>query len=196
MAKIRFAKVTDETVRFYTLNRPFIGQKVLFLDDKTAGDILTIYDDSTDSESRKWANGIKCIVASDTILRPHIIPVNDFTARSTILIENSRTPQLRHKVTERIASLGVSELQTLGAGKKVASVGGTYEILVKSRNRDEPYSWTTLGLDETDETYQIKDGKIVFGELSITIEECLKHFADVVERQNKQLNPPQTQTAK
>lgn len=195
MAKIYCSQVLDTQARFYTLNRPTKGQKVLFLDGKTFDGILTVYEDTKDGNKAQYANGIKCIVASDTSLRAHIVPINDFTARSSVLVENSSTPQLKHKVTERIATLGVSALNQFGEGRHVASVGETYEVLVKSRNRKEPYTWTTLGLDESDETYRIEDGKIVFGDLSITIEECVKHFAEEVERQNKQLPKAQQSSA-
>lgn len=195
MAKIYCSQELDTQARFYTLNRPTKGQKVLFLDGQTFNGILTVYENTKDGKTTRYANGIKCIVASETSLRAHIIPINDFTARSSTLVENSSTPQLRHKITERIATLGVSALTTLGDSRQVASVGETYELLVKSRKRMEHYTWTTLGLDETEETYKIEGGNIVFGDLSISVEECVKHFAEEVERQNKQLPNPQQSSA-
>lgn len=187
MAKIISSVKIDETAIFFTSNRPTEGTKILFLSTEAANGILTGYDKNEDGAA-VYANGIRCILCDEVGLRPYVIPVNDFMAQSTALINNKFTPQDSHTITKRIRTFGTPALQELGNACAVAVVGATYPMKVKKFTSDDTYNWTTLGVDETKDTYKLKDGVITYDKKTITLEECAKFFEEHQKRQNDRLN--------
>ena len=187
MAKIIASKEIDETAIFFTNNRPTEGTKVLFLSTEVTNGILASYDKEEDGK-KVYANGIRCILSDELGLRPYVLPVNDFMAQSAEMINGTFIPQNAHKVTKMIGRYGTPYLQELGNGCNIAVVAGMFPMKVKKIGSTDTYNWTTLGLDESSETYTIKDGVITFGEQKITLEECLKFFGEQLQKQTERLN--------
>lgn len=185
MAKIISSKDIDNSAIFYTLNIPQKGEKVLFIPSEFCDGVAVAF--QKEDGGTAYANGFKCLLAGADGLRPFVFPWNSVIANGTQAIEGSTMPQMLHAVTSKIARGGFRVLDELASKKAVGEVGALYALTIKKRAKDETYTWTTVGVNETDQTYKATKEKITFGNHEITKEEIISFFADYMERQNKRL---------
>ena len=186
MAKIIASKDLDKEAIFFTLNQPQKGCKLFFLNPELTDGILSVYD-SEETGKQKYANGIRCLICDDMGLRPYILPLMSLTAIGTEAINDTFTPQMKHEITRKINALRVEALLQLAKEKIVCTIGETYAMKVKRRLDDSTFSWTTYGLDSTNEKYIEKDGTITYKGQTITVEECKTFFTDRDEKQTERL---------
>lgn len=184
MAKIISSKEIDKSAVFFTLTFPQKGEKILFLDTNTIDGIATTF---VTDEGKKYANGIKCLIADEFGLRPYILPWQSIVAKGETPVEGSVFPQLKHTLTLQIARGGCATLEELGSKKAVGKFTEIYNLTVKKRNKDEVFSWGALGMENTEETYQETEGKFVFGKSEISKTEVLEFFKKRMEAQNERL---------
>lgn len=185
MAKIISSKDIDNNVAFYTLNIPQKGEKVLFLSSEFCDGVAVAF--QKEDGGTAYANGFKCLLAGADGLRPFVFPWNSVIANGTQVIEGSTMPQMLHAVTSKIARGGFHVLEDFASKKAVGEVGSLYALTIKKRAKDETYQWTTVGVDETDQTYKSTRDKITFGGHEITKSEIVAFFKDYEDRQNKRL---------
>lgn len=78
-------------------------------------------------------------------------------------------------------------MEKLGSKKTVGKFTEIYNLTVKKRKKDEVFSWDTLGMENTEETYQETEDKFVFGKFEISKTEVLEFFKKRMEAQNERL---------
>lgn len=182
MAKTLYDRSTefDRTTLLRTLNALQQGDKILFID----GALINGRKAIAHVDGNDYANGTCCVVATKYRLRAFMLSQSCFIARNNepVTINGIQTeyPQCTHVVSDRIATLGDTAIDELIADKKVVAIGATYRLTcdysANSAKAGQTYRWTTLGVDETDETYTIEDNAVKYGDFSLPLSDIIDFF--------------------
>ena len=171
MAKITSFNVVDlensvsNEFGFYTLKLPYIGDRIAFLPFDWGGVIR-----------RNDYLEVIPVVVSSTTGKTYISRLcqNTFTAAA---VEGTRYPQLSHSVTKTIAYCGLNAITDFAKSCKYFVVENTYNIRCKRPVRNGTYSWVTLGLGATDESYIIDNNCVTIGGVVFTKEDVVRKLA-------------------